>query len=48
MYQILVPVGFIGIVFYLNHQYEKYVFSKSSLHNGSFDDFYIVDTKTDL
>ena len=47
MYQLLVPVGFIGIVFYLNHEYEKYCFYNYCLHNGTFDDFHIVDVKKD-
>ena len=48
MYQLIVPIGFIGIVFYLNHEYEKYCFYNHCLHNGTFDDFHIVDIKKDL
>ena len=48
MYQFIMPIGFIGIVFYVKQQYEKYVFYNNFLHNGTFDDFYIVDIKTDL
>ena len=45
MYQLLVPIGLFGIVFYFNRKYEKYVFNNSILHNGTFDDFHIVDVK---
>jgi len=44
MYQILVPVGMIGIVIYLNNYFDKHNYSNNSLHNGTFDDFYIIDS----
>lgn len=47
MYQLIVPIGFVGIVFYLNHKYEKYVFDNNCLLNGTFDDFHIVDVEND-
>lgn len=48
MYQLIVPISFVGIVFYLNHKCEEYAFDKNCLHNGTFDDFYVVDVKKDL
>jgi|UniRef100_A0A6C0INV4 hypothetical protein len=47
MYQLLVPIGFVGVVFYLHNQYEKYILNNNCLHNGTFDDFYIVNIKND-
>lgn len=52
MYQFLFPIGVLGVFIYYIHENNTYIKKSYEttkyLHDGTFDDFYIIDSNIDI